>query len=344
MPIVDTIAILFLGDVMQHKEQLSSASFFEQGDEIAYDYSSYFLYTKKLIEAADFTVANMEFSLGGKPYSGYPTFSAPDALAEETLRSGINLFLCANNHICDRGKSGLKRTIEVYKKMGAAFTGVYENREEEMVKNPYFAYIKGIKMAFINFTYGTNGINVPSPFVVNMMDKDQVLRAVKSAKDGGANIVIALPHWGVEYDTLPSMEQQRWNRLLLDSGVDVVVGGHPHVVQRTVMRKKTDGSLQVTIFSMGNYISNMSLKNTEMGAAFVLKIAKTMFGQAFVVGAESIPLWCSRAGGFEKKYTVLPYHDYKNKKDEFLNKENYSRMIATYERLKNLFKNEGNNN
>lgn len=331
LPIIDTISIIFFGDVMQHKEQLASSE--------AYEYSSYFEYTGPLIEAADFAVANMEFSLGGKPYSGYPNFSAPENLPEEAMRSGIDLFICANNHICDRGTKGLARTIGEYKKMNAEITGIYRDSTDEAENNPYITYIKGIKFAFINFTYGTNGIPFSQPYIVNLMKKENILKAIERAKKNNAQIIVALPHWGDEYRTAPSAYQREWNEFLLKNGVDAVIGSHPHVVQPTETLINEDNSRQTTIYSMGNYVSNMSLKNTELGAAFILKIAKTRFNQAFIADCETIPLWCSRPGGLNDKYTVIPVEEYLDKEKEFIGKWNYEKMSNTYKRLKTLFDN-----
>ena len=332
LPIIDTVSIIFFGDVMQHKEQLAAAS-------PEYEYSSYFEHTKEFIDAADFAVANMEFSLGGKPYSGYPNFSAPEELPEEALNSGINLFLCANNHICDRGTKGLARTIDEYEKMNAEITGIYRDSTDEADNNPYIAYIKGIKFAFINFTFSTNGIPFSPPYIVNLMDKQKILTAIERAEKENAQIIIALPHWGDEYRTEPSSFQRDWNEFLLKNGVDAIIGSHPHVVQPTETIINEDNSRQTTIYSMGNYVSNMSLENTEIGAAFILKIAKTMFNQAYVAGCETIALWCSRPGGLNGNYTVIPVENYIDKKEEFAGEWNYRKMENTYKRLKTLFNN-----
>lgn len=338
LPVIDTVAILFMGDVMQHREQLLSAHICGEDTVLSrsYDYSSYFKHIRRLTEAADFAVANMEFTLGGAPYSGYPAFSAPESLPQEALDAGIDLFLCANNHICDRGAKGLQRSMEQYEKMNADITGIYKDSLDEAEHNPYMVEIKGIRTAFINFTFGTNGIKVPSPYIVNMMEKEKVARAIERAEERGADIIVALPHWGEEYDTLPTPEQRRWNDFLLERGVDAVVGSHPHVVQPTETILNEERGMQVTIFSMGNLISNMSLENTESGAIFILKIVKT-FNRAHIAGCETIPVWCSRKGGLEKGYTVIPVKEYLEKESSFQNRWNYVKMKNSYNRLKALY-------
>ena len=333
LTVVDTLSILFMGDVMQHRQQLHSALIPGTDSTLSssYDYSSYFAHVQHFIDEADFTVANMEFCLGGPPYTGYPSFSAPEALAEEAAEAGIDLFLCANNHICDKGRRGLVSSLEKYGKIGVPVTGVYRDSLDEQKHNPYIAELGGVRVAFINFTYGTNGIRVPEPFIVNMMDKEKVREAFVRAREMEADIIIALPHWGQEYTTVPDSRQREWAGFLLECGADAVIGSHPHVVQPVEFP---------VAYSMGNFISNMSLRNTELGLMIILKIAVTSYGDSYVAGLEAVPVWCSRPGGYGDGYTVLPVREFLNRKEEFRSSYNYGKMKDTYNRLKTLFEDD----
>ena len=333
LTVVDTLSILFMGDVMQHRQQLHSALIPGTDSTLSssYDYSSYFAHVQHFIDEADFTVANMEFCLGGPPYTGYPSFSAPEALAEEAAEAGIDLFLCANNHICDKGRRGLVSSLEKYGKIGVPVTGVYRDSLDEQKHNPYIAELGGVRVAFINFTYGTNGIRVPEPFIVNMMDKEKVREAFVMAREKEADIIIALPHWGQEYTTVPDSRQREWAEFLLECGADAVIGSHPHVVQPVEFP---------VAYSMGNFISNMSLRNTELGLMIILKIAVTSYGDSYVAGLEAVPVWCSRPGGYGDGYTVLPVREFLNRKEEFRSSYNYGKMKDTYNRLKTLFEDD----
>ncbi len=333
LTVVDTLSILFMGDVMQHRQQLHSALIPGTDSTLSssYDYSSYFAHVQHFIDEADFTVANMEFCLGGPPYTGYPSFSAPEALAEEAAEAGIDLFLCANNHICDKGRRGLVSSLEKYGKIGVPVTGVYRDSLDEQKHNPYIAELGGVRVAFINFTYGTNGIRVPEPFIVNMMDKEKVREAFVRAREKEADIIIALPHWGQEYTTVPDSRQREWAEFLLECGADAVIGSHPHVVQPVEFP---------VAYSMGNFISNMSLRNTELGLMIILKIAVTSYGDSYVAGLEAVPVWCSRPGGYGDGYTVLPVREFLNRKEEFRSSYNYGKMKDTYNRLKTLFEDD----
>ena len=333
LTVVDTLSILFMGDVMQHRQQLHSALIPGTDSTLSssYDYSSYFAHVQHFIDEADFTVANMEFCLGGPPYTGYPSFSAPEALAEEAAEAGIDLFLCANNHICDKGRRGLVSSLEKYEKIGVPVTGVYRDSLDEQKHNPYIAELGGVRVAFINFTYGTNGIRVPEPFIVNMMDKEKVREAFVMAREKEADIIIALPHWGQEYTTVPDSRQREWAEFLLECGADAVIGSHPHVVQPVEFP---------VAYSMGNFISNMSLRNTELGLMMILRIAVTSYGDSYVAGLEAVPVWCSRPGGYGDGYTVLPVREFLDRKEEFRSGYNYTKMKDTYNRLKTLFEDD----
>lgn len=333
LTVVDTLSILFMGDVMQHRQQLHSALIPGTDSTLSssYDYSSYFAHVQHFIDEADFTVANMEFCLGGPPYTGYPSFSAPEALAEEAAEAGIDLFLCANNHICDKGRRGLVSSLEKYGKIGVPVTGVYRDSLDEQKHNPYIAELGGVRVAFINFTYGTNGIRVPEPFIVNMMDKEKVREAFVRAREMEAAIIIALPHWGQEYTTVPDSRQREWAEFLLECGADAVIGSHPHVIQPVEFP---------VAYSMGNFISNMSLRNTELGLMMILRIAVTSYGDSYVAGLEAVPVWCSRPGGYGDGYTVLPVREFLNRKEEFRSSYNYGKMKDTYNRLKTLFEDD----
>lgn len=330
----DTVTLAFIGDVMQHKRQLQSARV--QGADTllseSYDYSSYYKYTGKILSRADFAVANMEFVCGLPPYTGYPSFSAPASLAQETLEGGIDLFLCANNHIFDKGQKGYQKTIETYKTLGAEYTGVYSDPDEMERTSPYIAEIKGVKVAFINFTYGTN--LAAGKAIVQRMDTLSVSRSIERARADGAQFIIALPHWGVEYSILPSPQQKHWEEYLYSRGVNAIIGTHPHVVQPINVIRSAEGEIEhVTAYSLGNYISNMSAKNTQIGFIFVLKLVKEG-EKCRIVSGEPVWLWCSRGGRFEKNYTTFPVADFLDKPDLFPIKYEYDNMVETYHRLR----------
>ena len=330
----DTVRLVFIGDVMSHGPQVTAAlkPGGDRADPASFDYSSYFRYVKDRFDAADYVVANMEFPCGITPYSGFPQFSAPRSLAEEAHRAGIDLFLTANNHICDKGRAGIDSTYTIYTRMGVPFTGIFRSEGEEYLKNPLIVNIKGISIAFINFTYGTNGLPVPAPWRVNGLDSVRVKEAIGRAREKNAALIVALPHWGLEYHLEPSAQQQEWVKMLLRNGVDAVIGTHPHVVQPT----RFDPPHAVA-YSLGNYVSNQSDPYTQIGMLYELVVVGDGRGKAVIVDAFPTYLWCSRHGMYERNYTVFPILEWIGTRESWIDKREYDKMVREWEALRKKF-------
>ena len=173
------ISLIFMGDIMQHMPQVESA----WNDSIGrYIYDSCFQYVRPLIESYDLAIANLETTLAGKPYSGYPAFSSPDDLVNGLITAGIDILGTANNHCCDRGGNGVRRTSRMLDSLGIRHMGTYATETEWKERTPLIVEQKGFKLAFLNYTYGTNGIPVPEGTVVNLIDKDKIREDLKKAK------------------------------------------------------------------------------------------------------------------------------------------------------------------
>ena len=333
----DTVSVVFIGDVMQHTKQLKAALISDSDTLLAesYDYSSYFSRMGNLISGADYAVANMEFPCGLPPYSGYPSFSAPSSLALEAKNSGIDLFLCANNHIFDRGKEGAFATIDTYEKMDIPYMGVYKDTVAQQKNNPFFVTLKGIKIAFINFSYGSNSSSKDVAF--NRMDSIEVKKVIRKAFEENADIIIALPHWGEEYSVSTSDNQKVWREMLLREGVNAIVGTHPHVIEPVEVSYDSCGGItSVTAYSLGNFISNMSIKNTQLGMVLTLKFVKNNYGFASIAESKVDYIWCALKGKLEKNYTSFPVSEYLEREDDFIVKEEYAKMKRTYLHIKKL--------
>jgi poly-gamma-glutamate synthesis protein (capsule biosynthesis protein) len=326
--------MVFVGDIMQHTSQLENA--LECGGDSSYDYSSYFKYTRPYLESADIAVANMEFTVGVRPYTGYPCFSAPESLAAEASKNGIGLFLTANNHICDKGRKGLDSTMAIYGRNGWKYTGIYPDSSSERINNPEIIDIKGIKVAFINFTFGTNGNRIPDGYVVNVADTASIAAALKRAAEDSADMIVALPHWGTEYSTSPCKVQTALEKFLYSHGVDIIIGSHPHVVEPvSVSRDSLTGSIKhITFFSLGNFISNMSAKYTRIGALAIVKVVKWDNGGGIeILQPEVHYLWCCKAGKLEKGYTVAPISYLLENCKSILPEEEYFKIESEWEQL-----------
>ncbi len=331
----DTVTIRFIGDVMMHGKQIEAA-YRKDG---SYDFSSWFQYIREELSSADIAVANMEFALGGEPYSGYPAFSAPDGIAGQMAEDGIDLFLAANNHIYDRGSAGAERTLEQYRMtsdtFGTVYTGLASDSEEEKRTWPLIMNVKGIRIAFINFTYGTNGGRREGwPKVCYMSDRKTIARAIERAREKNADILIALPHWGNEYELNHSQEQEEVAEWLAAEGVDIIIGTHPHVVQDTASVKGNGrhGRTQIA-YSLGNAVSNMSAADTQLELMATAGIVRHFNGDIEILPTGLTFLWCSRPGGYNDSYTVLPVVEMMGRKEEWKNPYDYENMLRTYRRV-----------
>lgn len=274
----DGASIVFAGDAMQHQAQIDAA----RRADGTYDYSGCFDAVAPYVDAADYAVVNLETPLGGKPYTGYPCFSAPDSYLDALTDAGFDLMLTANNHTLDKRDKGLVRTLDRLDAAGIDHIGTYRNREQRDSVIPLLRNICGFDIAFLNYTYGTNGITLRTPAVVDYIDRELIKSDIAKARERGAEIVIVCIHWGIEYDLLPSRAQKELADFLIDSGTDIVIGGHPHVVQPMEIRHKPDGKKALVVYSLGNFISNMKTRDTRGGAIVKVNLTRGDDGIAAV--------------------------------------------------------------
>ncbi|MBQ9356302.1 MAG: CapA family protein [Prevotella sp.] len=272
-PVVEEhhLSLLFAGDLMQHGPQIKAA----QRHDGSYDYSECFARVREEIERADVAIANLEVTLGGKPYTGYPQFRAPDDYLRACIDAGFDILTTANNHCCDSHRAGLERTIMMMDSLGVLHLGTYINNNVREETYPFLLEKNGLRVVLLNFTYDTNGIPVEAPNVVNLIDTVQIRADLERARQMQPDVIIALPHWGIEYQQLPSQEQRTLAEWLIDHGVDHVIGGHPHVAQPLEL---SDDSLHLVAWSMGNVISNQSRPNTYGGYMVRLDLTKVTTG------------------------------------------------------------------
>ena len=265
------LTLLFAGDLMQHKGQIDAA---RQADG-TYDYSDCFRLVKEEIGKADIAIGNLEVTLGGKPYTGYPTFSAPDEYLAAIKDAGFDVLITANNHCLDRRRKGLERTLFMLDSLQIPHTGTFINQEERDKHSPLLLEQNGFRIVLLNYTYGTNGIPVTAPNVVNYIDKSLMEKDIRAARALNPDALIACMHWGIEYQSLPSKEQISLADWLLQQGVTHVIGSHPHVVQPMELRTDSvTGQQHAVVYSLGNFISNMSARRTDGGLLFKLELTK----------------------------------------------------------------------
>ena len=329
-PSTDTLEICILGDMMMHSAQIENA----RTRDSEYDFSLYFHLIEDRIKEADIAIANMEYTLAGKPYTGYPAFSAPEAYATYLADLGIDVFLTANNHIFDKGATGADKTIDEFQKLGIQITGIAKDQQMYDQVFPLILECKGASIALLNVTYGTNiGTGKEWPKIMRINEKEAMSAALSKAD--GCDFVLVLPHWGTEYHLNHSASQEKDARWLIGHGADAIIGAHPHVIQDI---QEIEG---VPVFySIGNAVSNMSATNTQMELMVMLKIVRYHNGKTKLLEPEYELLWCSRPGGFCSRYTVLPVEEFLGSRDQWHGPWEYDKMIETRKRIKNILDNE----
>ncbi len=306
------ITLLFAGDAMQHLAQIEDAR-----TPAGYDYDSCFVQVKEEIQSAGLAVVNLEVPLGGAPYSGYPQFCAPDAFAEALKESGFDLFLIANNHCLDRREKGLERTIRQLDSLSVFHTGTYCSARERQRLHPLLLRKNGIRLAFLNYTYGTNGIQVRPPYLVNYIHTETIVKDIEIAKKNGADVIIVCPHWGEEYRSLPNIAQKRLADTLVEAGAHLVIGAHPHVIQPIEARCDSLGRItSVIAYSLGNFISNMKTQTTMGSIIFKVDLVKNGTTDIRIENPRYALIFTRRpvhvpGGGFQ----VIPATRYLSEKD-----------------------------
>ena len=272
-----TFTMAVTGDIMCHNTMYQDAY---NSSTKSYDFSYFFEDVKQHIQTADIAIGNLETTFAGSKvgYSGYPTFNTPEILAKNLKQAGFDVVSTANNHCMDKGYKGIESTIDFLDEADLAHTGTFKSKEEQekiLIKN-----VKGVSVAFLSFTYGTNGIAIPKDksYAVNLIDKDLMKSQIELAKKQNPDVICVSMHWGIEYQTSSNKEQKNLADFLFDNGVDVILGNHSHVPQEMEKRtiKLEDGSTKdgFVIYSLGNFMANQNKKYTQDSAILKIQITK----------------------------------------------------------------------
>ncbi len=255
---ISELVLIFGGDVMAHEPQIIAAKMADG----SYDFSGCFQHITSYWSEADAVILNLETTLSARIYSGYPLFSTPYQLAQNLKDSGVTHLVTANNHSCDRGAYGIDSTIYYLNKAGIPHTGTASDSASHA---PMYIEKDDFKVAILNYTYGTNGMPIPRGKVVSLIDTTLIKREIEMCNEQGATDIAVCIHWGIEYTPQPVAEQKVVARWLHEAGADLVIGSHPHVVQPMEYYIKDDSIKGVTIYSLGNFISNQRKRYTNGG-------------------------------------------------------------------------------
>ena len=316
------ISFLFMGDIMGHGPQIKSAW---QENKKQYEYSEVFNPLEDIISSVDFAIGNLEVTLAGKPFKGYPQFSSPDELAVACKNSGMDVLVTANNHSCDRKNKGIVRTLDVLDSLKILHTGTFKDVKNREKNNLLVLSKEGIKVGLLNYTYGTNGLPFSDPVYVNLVDSVLIKKDVINAKNKDLDKLVVFVHWGYEYKDFPNSYQKKYNRFFQDLGVDVVIGSHPHVIQPMVYSKENKHEF-LTVFSLGNFVSNQRAERKDGGAMFRLSFQKTD-NNILISKKEYIPVWVHKYMEKEKyHFQILPCARPIYNEKYFSNKEDFQKM------------------
>jgi poly-gamma-glutamate synthesis protein (capsule biosynthesis protein) len=348
-PETSALKIIFAGDLMGHVTQINAAK--READGKGYDYKPVFKHLKPYFSSADLAVINLEHPLAGEPYSGFPQFSSPDESIFGVKDVGFNVIATANNHSLDKGKQGLERTLSILDSVKLEHFGIYRDTTERDNKYPLFIEKNGIKIAFLNYTYGTNSLLEERPNIVNRIDTALISKDIKKAKLASPDFVIVFMHWGSEYENTQNQNQKELAQFLALNGVNLIIGSHPHVVQPfdKIYTSGIRDSVPV-IYSLGNFFSNQRNRYTDGGIIFEVNLQKNdkagrrggVNCKTEIVSYGYMPFWVYR---FNKNggntFRLLPEcKKYPSACEEYkINTESKAAMELFFEDTRKLLKN-----
>ena len=344
-----TFTLATTGDIMCHNTNFLDAY---NSSTKSYDFSYYFTDIKQYIEGADITVGNLETTLSGakRGYSGYPTFNTPEILAKNLKDAGFDVVSTANNHCIDKGYSGIESTIDFLDDVGLAHTGTFKSKKDQetiLVKD-----VKGVKIAFLSFTYGTNGIPIPKDktYAVNLIDKKLIKSQIELAKKEEPDLICVSMHWGIEYQTKANKEQESLADYLFENGVDVILGNHSHVPQQMEKRKiKLDNGTTkdgFVIYSLGNFMANQNKQYTNDSAILKLEITKHKEdGKITIDKATYTPTYMYKnPSKSKKKFKILDINTeikkYESRESGAVSKSLYNTLVTERKNIKRIIGDE----
>lgn len=330
------LSLLFAGDIMVHDTQLNAVKAANDGE---YSFYDWFTALTPLFDSTDIVAGNLELKLGVQPYSGYPRFSSPPELAIDLQKAGFDLLFTANNHSQDRKTKAVNETIRILDSLQIMHTGSFQSKISRSKRYPLIVEKKGFKLAFLNYTYGTNGIPDRFEGQVNRIDKAVMGQDIQAAKEEEPDMIIVCIHWGKEYETAPNQAQESLMKWFKEKDVDVVVGMHPHVLQP--MEWDTLNNF-VGVYSLGNFVSNMYKPGTDGGGILSLQleavsdsvwISDAVCQRSFVYKYSQNGYW---------NYRILPLCEYKDSTSYFRDSTGVAKMRRFQKHSKAVLKRNKN--
>ena len=289
------VSFVACGDNLIHSSVYNDARTLASGTDKDYNFLPMYDNVAEIIEGADLAFINQETPFGGdvKPISGYPMFNTPDRMGYDIKELGFDVVGLANNHMLDSYAAGYERTVKFWDDMdGVLGIGGFKNSTD--YENIKILEKNGIKIAFLAYTYGTNGLTLPSgsQLVVPYYNDSDIDRQTKKARELADCVIVSI-HWGVEDSFTPGTEQKRKAQIMVNNGVDVILGHHPHVLQDLMWMNRPDGGKTLCIYSLGNFLSGMMYSRNMVGGFLGFDIVKDLGGNGvYIESPYFIPTMC----------------------------------------------------
>lgn len=334
----DSIRLIIAGDLMGHGMQITGA--WHDGGDTSYNYHPVFRHAKEYLSSADLTLANLEVTLAGTPYTGFPRFSTHLSFATALQDAGFDAFVTANNHALDRGKQGLERTIDVLDSLKIPHTGTFKDSVAWKNDYPLILTSNNFRIALLNYTYGTNGIAVERPNIINRIDTLRMAADLMTARALQPDFIIACIHWGEEYQNVENATQRRIARFLARNGCDLIAGAHPHVVQPFAKIPVTGKDSVPVIYSMGNFVSNQRDRYRYGGIALDVTLVKTD-STVRIASCGYEPFWVHRFRDDKVSvFRLIPVNDYLQRPENYtISDENKKMLMQFYDDTRALLPN-----
>ncbi|MDR0567916.1 MAG: CapA family protein [Spirochaetaceae bacterium] len=321
----DTLVIVAAGDNLFHTPMIRPPQ-----DDAPYNFTPFYAPVKHLVEAADIAFINQETLLAGKNFgfSGYPRFNTPQEAGDALIATGFTVINHANNHVMDKGEKAVFATMDFWDaRPEITYLGIRRSQEKRNI--PAIIEKNGVKVGFLAYTYGTNGLPVPKdkPYLVSLLDTAVMAAEIDALRPLCDFLVVSL-HWGNEYQHTLSGQQKTVSAFLAEHNVDLIVGHHPHVLQSAASLPRKDGKTALCFYSLGNFISAQDTNATLLGGLLFLKLKKTSANLA-VTQAGVIPVVTHYEQGFTN-FRVYPLYDYSEKLAEKHRNKSRSNLNLPY--------------
>jgi poly-gamma-glutamate synthesis protein (capsule biosynthesis protein) len=331
----DSLRIIIAGDMMGHGMQITGA--WRDGGDSSYNYLPVFQYVKEYISSADLAIANLEVTLAGTPYTGYPKFSSHSSFAVALKDAGFDVLVTANNHSLDRGKEGLERTVDALDSIGLLHTGTFKDSVAWKNDYPLLLTVAGFNIALLNYTYGTNGIATVKPNIVNRIDTVRMASDLARAAQLNPDFIITCIHWGEEYQNTENQTQRKLARFLARNGCRLIAGAHPHVVQPFAKIATADGDSVPVIYSLGNFVSNQRDRYRYGGIALDVVLVKSD-SLVHIASCGYEPFWVHRfRDNAVSVFRVIPVNDWLSHPEKYqLSGESREQLIQFFDDTRTL--------